>query len=111
MIVDVECLLQECVECHKGNRSKLGKVPLVNLPVIITPFYRVVMDIVGPLPMTEMKNRYVLTLMDMATRYPEALPLRRINTATVADALIEFFARFGLPKELLLTEALISHHS
>ncbi len=59
------------------------------------------MDIVGPLPMTERKNRYVLTLMDMATRYPEALPLRRIDTETVADALIQFFARFGLPKELL----------
>ncbi len=101
MSTDVKQLLQECVECQKGNRSKLGKVPLINLPVIGTPFDRVAMDIVGPLPMTERKNRYVLTLMDMATRYPEALPLRRIDTETVADALIQFFARFGLPKELL----------
>ena len=32
----------------------------------------------------------MLTLMDMTTRYPESLPLHRIDMVTVADTLIEF---------------------
>jgi len=101
MTMDIKHFLQECVECQKENHSKLGKVTLMTLPVISTTFNWVAMDIVGSLSMTERKNRYMLTLMDMATRYLEAQPLSWIDTATVADALIEFFARFVLPKEML----------
>ena len=39
--------------------------------------------------------------MDFATRYPEAVPLRKIDADTVADALCQTFSRFGLPDELL----------
>ena len=40
-------------------------------------------------------------MIDMATRYPEAIPLRRIDAQTVATALVESFTRFGVPDELL----------
>ena len=66
-----------------------------------TAFDRLAADIVGPQPLTERKNRYILTIMDCSMRYPEAMPLRRVDAASVADALLQFFCRFGLPKELL----------
>ena len=48
----------------------------MNLSVISTLLDRVAMGIVGPLLMTEKKNWYMLTLIDMAaSSYPEALPL------------------------------------
>ena len=50
----------------------------MNLPVILTPFERN-RDVVGPLPMTPRKNRYVLTIMDFSSRYPEAGPLSRFG--------------------------------
>ncbi len=37
----------------------------------------------------------------MATRYPEAIPLRRMDDNSVIDGLLNFFGHFGLPKELL----------
>uniref|UniRef100_A0A674MRA0 Integrase catalytic domain-containing protein n=1 Tax=Takifugu rubripes TaxID=31033 RepID=A0A674MRA0_TAKRU len=43
---------------------------------------------------------YMLTIMCAATRFPEAIPLRNINAATVSKALIKFFTVFGLPKEI-----------
>ena len=55
------------------------------LPAMEEPFQGVAVDIVGPLRRTKKGNRYILTLMDFATRYPEAIPLRRINA--VAEAL------------------------
>ena len=40
----------------------------------------------------------MLMIMCMATRFPEAIPLRRITAPVVSKALIKFFTTFGLPK-------------
>lgn len=40
-------------------------------------------------------------LYGFASRYPEAVPLRRVDAKTVSDALIEIFSRFGIPEEIL----------
>ena len=52
----------------------------------------------GPLPKTKSGNQFLLTIMYVATRYPEAIPLRRITSPSVVKALIKFFSTFGLPK-------------
>ena len=39
--------------------------------------------------------------MDMATRYPEAISLRRVDTISAVGALLHLFGHFGLPKDLL----------
>ena len=39
--------------------------------------------------------------MDYATRYPEAIPLRNVSSKVVADALIQYFSRVGIPDELV----------
>ena len=43
----------------------------------------------------------ILTMMDYATRYPEAVPLKDIEAETVAEALVNMFTRVGVPKEIL----------
>lgn len=80
----------------------MTKVPLGSTPLIDEPFHRVAVDLVGPItPISSKGNRYILTLVDYATRYPEAVPLRNIDTATVAEALMSIYSRVGLPKEML----------
>ena len=54
-----------------------------------------------PLPKSNCGNRYILVLVDYATRYPEAVALPTIDTKTIADALVNIFSRVGLPDELL----------
>ena len=34
---------------------------------------------------------YILTLVDYATRYPEAVPLKNIDTKTVAEGLLNIY--------------------
>jgi len=78
------------------------KVPLGNVPLVDTPFKRVVVDNVGPIyPASDQGNRYLLTLVDYATRYPEAAPLKNIDTETVAEALVSMFSNIGIPCEIL----------
>ena len=36
-----------------------------------------------------------------ATRYPEAVPLKKITTEAVAEALFDIYSRVGIPEEVL----------
>jgi len=72
------------------------------MPLIDRPFKRVAVDLVGPIaPITGRGNRYILTMVDYATRYPEATALRSIEAETVAEALVTMFTRVGIPEEIL----------
>ncbi|XP_062615055.1 uncharacterized protein LOC134276789 [Saccostrea cucullata] len=100
---DVRRYCQSCDICQRTfPKGKVTKVPLEKMPLIDTPFERVAVDLVGPLsPITDKGNRYILTVVDYSTRYPEAVALKNIDTETVAEALVEIFSRVGIPKEVL----------
>ena len=94
---------KSCDVCQKTvNKGSVPKVPLQEMPLIDTSFKRVAIDLVGPIrPPGEEGHRYILTLVDFATRYPEAVPLKTIDTETVAEALVNSFSRLGIPEEIL----------
>ena len=58
------------------------------------------MDIVGPLEKTARGHQYILVILDYATRYPEAIPLRKANAKSIAKELVQMFTRVGIPKTL-----------
>ena len=62
-------------------------------------------DIVGPLPETELDNKYILTIQDSLKKFPDAIPLRSTESAAIASTLAEpFITRFSLPKFLHTNE-------
>ena len=65
------------------------------MPLIDKPFKRVAIS-----PPSEEGHRYILTLVDFAISYPEAVPLKTIDTETVAEALVNIFSRLGVPEEI-----------
>uniref|UniRef100_A0A671WFH3 Gypsy retrotransposon integrase-like protein 1 n=1 Tax=Sparus aurata TaxID=8175 RepID=A0A671WFH3_SPAAU len=72
--------------------------PLHPIPACGEPFEHVLVDCVGPLPRTKAGNEFMLTIMCVATRFPEAIPLKKITAPAVTRALTKFFTTFGLPK-------------
>ena len=99
---DVSRYCQSCDICQRTiPKGRCGKTPLVAMPIIGEPFARVAIDLVGPLPMSERKHRWILTLMDCATRYPEAIPMKGIDTIECAEELVNIFSRIGIPQEIL----------
>ena len=100
---DVRRYCASCDICQRTvSKGKVVKVPLDKMPLIDTPFRRVAVDIVGPIhPVTDQGNRYILTIVDYATRYPEAVALPRIESERVAEALFTVFTRVGVPQEIL----------
>ena len=74
---------------------------MIPLPVIGEPFERIAMDVVGPLPRSRSGHRYILVICDYATRYPEAVAMKTVDAEAVAEELLKFFSRVGIPKEIL----------
>ena len=104
---DVARFCKSCDICQRTiQKGRVTKVPLGKIPLIDTPFKRVAVDIDGPTePRSDKKSRYILTMIDYATRYPEAVALPSIETERVAEALA-MFSRVGI-----LSEMLIDHDS
>ena len=79
----------------------ISKIPLGTMPLIEEPFRRVAVDSIGLLASVSHKsNQYILTVVDYAIRYPEAIALPKIETERVVEALLEVFSQVGLPQEV-----------
>ena len=77
---DMTYCCKSCDVCQKTvNKVSVSKVPLEKMPLIDKPFKRVAINLVGPIgPPSEDGHRYILTLVDFATHYPE--PLKNIDS-------------------------------
>ena len=100
---DVRRYCASCDICQRcAPKGSIRKAPLGKMPIIDTPFERVAVDIVGPLiPASDRGYQYVLTMVDYATRYVEAKPLKTTKTEEVVETLWEMWTRLGIPKEVL----------
>ena len=99
---DVTSFCRSWDVCQKTvARGSVPQALLGDMPLIDQPFKRVAIDLVGPIAPSDKRHRYILTLVDYATRYPEAVPLKNIDTETVAEALLDMYSRVGVPEEVL----------
>ena len=102
MTVDILNFCKSCDSCQRlGSKGRIRKAEMLKMPVISTPFERVAIDIVGPLGKSSDNHRYILTIIDYASGFPEAIPLKCITSIEVAEALIQVFSRVGIPKEIV----------
>jgi transposase InsO family protein len=70
------------------------------MPVPEKAFQDVHVDIVGPLPNCR-DFTYLLTAIDRHSRWPEAIPLKRISAEECASAFTaHWIARFGIPRNI-----------
>lgn len=62
---------------------------------------KIAIDIVGPLPMSNHGNEYIMVVTDYFTKWVEAYPLENHTAQAVADKLVtEFISRFGVPNSI-----------
>jgi len=93
--------VSSCDLCQRNvSKGTVGKAPLGLLPAISTPFSVVCIDLTGPLSPPSDSNRWILTTIDMCTRFPECIPLRDISSSSVAEDLLGVFSRVGLPDRI-----------
>lgn len=102
MFLDTQNFCKGCEVCLKSKRSYERKQPLnpFKLP-FNSPRALIAMDI-AYLPWTSCGYRYVLVIVDLFSKYMEAIPMKNQEAVTVAEALeYGWFNRYGYPLAML----------
>ena len=100
---DVKTFVSACHICQSTPyKGRVKEAPIQEMPKVMKPFEKISIDLIGPiLPATPRGNRFILTVIDTATRWAEAIPLKHTTTEHVAEALFSTFSRLGFPDEIV----------
>jgi hypothetical protein len=101
-------LVASCLLCQQGaNKSVGGKAPMGALPVISSqPFDTVYIDLIGKIiPASSEGHSYILTVLDAATHYLLAVPMKKIDTESIAEVLTSQFDMFGYSRKIVSDNA------
>ena len=72
MTAAIDSYVQTCDACQRVNK-KLEKPAATLHPISVdSPWHRIGIDLVGPLPHTASGNMYIITCTDFFTKWPEA---------------------------------------
>jgi hypothetical protein len=98
---DIEKYCQECVICQKTKISnKYNKTQLQ--PIFATrPGEIITSDIMGPLPISNGRFQYVLSVIDHFTKYVEFFPIESTTALESAQVILEYICRHGVPESIL----------
>ena len=98
---EVVTYCRSCVSCQRCAKPRARQVPMMERRVLSEPFESLAFDLVGPFPKGKGGHRYLLTCVCMASKWPEALPIRSMTANAVAQGMLEIFSRVGKPLRLL----------
>lgn len=90
-------ITNECVECQRHNVARMGFHPLRTINAQM-PFDHVAVDLIGPLPLTPDGYNYILTLIDIFTRFTIIRPLQTKSALETAQTLFSIISDFGIFK-------------
>ena len=100
---DVYEVLCRCGRCVV-NRARRDRPPPTDMPIAQYPGQLVGMDMCGPFPISQLGNKYILTLIDHATGWVEVKPLPNKTAAGILHYLeSEYIPRYG-PPEAMITD-------
>eukprot|EP00731_Ephydatia_muelleri_P010665 Em0005g1251a len=96
MYEDIKKYVKECDVCQRMNPKFVkSNAKLHPVPVRAQLWHKVGIDLIGPLPETKKGNKYIVTLLDYFSKWPEACPIPNKTALAVAQFLFEMFCRFG----------------
>ena len=102
IVQDCKNYIRNCHVCSLEHTHFSQPQQLQSIPVNDHSFYRVGIDLVGPLTLSKSGNRYIVVAMDYLTKWPEVAAIPDKKASTVTEIFLEnIVSRHGCPKEVL----------
>jgi hypothetical protein len=103
MAEDIVNHTAKCINCKlRKSYQRKPKVPIMKYDDTARPLDRVHVDLTGPLPLSKIKNRYIMVIKDYLTKYVWLIPLKTKSAMEVAEAFVgEFICQAGIPGRLV----------
>ncbi len=98
---DIMKFVKSCDVCLRVNSAGNKKAMMVERPIVCVPFESVCVDIVGPLPKGKGGAKYLFTYICLASRWPDAVPMRTASASEAAQCFLEIICRTGIPLRVL----------
>ena len=99
---DIEDYVAACDRCQRIKINRHARPPPLGSIPEAEVFDRWHMDILGPITESQDKYKYILVIVDSASRWPEAFPLRTQEGKEIANVLYNhIFTKFGCPRVLI----------
>ena len=102
MFATIAKRISSCEVCIKFKIPK-AKFEFIKVLRDTRIFGKIALDFVGPLPVTESGNRYIIVAVDYHSRWPWAMPSPDCTTKTVTKFLLDIIANTGVP-DVILTD-------
>lgn len=100
---DIKQFIKNCESCQRNKLVRKKNIkPMEITTTSSNPLEKIFLDIVGPLPLTESGNKFILTLQDDLTKFSQAYPLPDHEAKTIAEKFVhEFICKFGKPDSIV----------
>jgi len=96
---DIKESLRDCLPCLQFNIARHGYHPLQSVTSTL-PWDHIAVDLVGPLPLSENKEEFLLVTTDVFTRFTLLNAIQSRAAPEVARVLWSHFCLLGLPRVL-----------
>jgi len=97
MTKDIKKFLKLCTTCQLNKKNETPDPTEKYATQVEAPFTHLGLDIIGPLPITERNNQYILVIVDYFTKWVEAEATPSVTAKDVVYFLTKVFARHGTP--------------
>ncbi len=98
---DIVSYVKSCDVCLRVNSAGNKKSKMIERHIVCVPFESVCVDLVGPLPKGRRGAKYLFTYVCLASRWPDAIPMRSASATEAAQCFLEIISRYGIPLRVL----------
>ncbi len=88
------------MDCQRVNKRLEKPVHSLHPIEVHSPWYRIGIDLIGPLPRSKSGNAYIVTCCDYFTKWPEAAAIPDKSASCVAQFLYTLITRHAMSDQI-----------